>query len=387
MTHILTSELTNRLKEFKMLERFEQMALVVSLSLLVLILLLVILNLNVRPHVRAVALEGEQIRISFSRPMQRYGMNDWVQISPEIDHKLAWAGNDLAIILREPPLADTNYKLTINENATDIYGDTFAEEYTHRIQTDPLEFAFIRGEQLVESNLKGEEIVLYETYEGGEIEGFAISEKYIAVQQRTEDRRRREVVVLDKNDQAEEIFRTRDDIDIYQLELVDSRPERLLLLEQKVYFEQGLLFPDGGRGISVIDLEEVRANSRSNVIREDTKQKLQLPDEIDDIESFQLARDSRSLLIKDGFTQFFYLIDLAAPSELTPLGTFLDSGGFNYTGDTVVFNEVEVAERFSQPFLLTIDAEQNEQRLTDGLVYAVDPQFFNDRSNRLVFAR
>ncbi|CAN5139082.1 hypothetical protein BH23BAC3_BH23BAC3_04990 [soil metagenome] len=88
---------------------------------------------------------GENLRIEFSRDMDRSSVEDAIEISPEVEYTSSWQNDRVISIQTENFEFESEYILTISDSATDQYdhkldGDFDGEEggeYTVTIQTTP----------------------------------------------------------------------------------------------------------------------------------------------------------------------------------------------------------------------------------------------------------
>jgi hypothetical protein len=362
---------------------FETLVASVLAAFALVAIVLVFLNLSSNPRVRSFQLRGETesadllnqaVRIRFNRPMETVQLSEeLIDIEPEADYIGNWIGSDLSISFQEPLVANQKYTITLADDFTDIYGTSFAEEQVVEFSTREQTLALLQRNEdyddeiiAVSSELSNPESL----YKSWEISSFdKLGNKLAVISIAEAERRELRIVDLD-----EESVTTPFSVqyDVSQAIFSRQSPE-IYLLRQQVSIQNGFVVPETGRKL-------YSYNYQTDVLQE-----ISTGDQVTDISDFDVAPNEAAIIIRDGVNEFYYLLNPKQPGEVISLGRYLDSGGFNLEGDKISFVNIEVGNVLAEPYILTVDSELNENELTSGDIYAIDPHFIGSEDN-IVYA-
>lgn len=346
------------------------------------------LNLQSAPHVRRVSLVGnednaelrnQRIKINFTRPIAKDYKNnikEYLTITPEIDFKPVWTGNQLTIILNEPLLSANGYEVKLSKDIEDTYGDKFAKDFIYQFKTRNQKLYFIERnypdgkDKIIETDVSLSSKTQIYTSEL-EILKFSKKDNYLAVVESHTNKGKRLKLTDLKEGKTKQVMPENEDV--FQAKF-SERSHNLYILSQKFSIEDNFMVPEAGRMLYVYNLDNEQ-------LRE-----LKLGNNFLDIDEFFLSPDERGIVIKDAITLFYYLIDLNDTQTSISLGKYLSTGGFNRKGDLIAFNNIDLGEINSEPYIMTINGNREKFELTNGANYAVDPVFIPTVKNEIIYA-
>lgn len=345
MTHISTDTYTK-----------VSVATIVLLAIIAVVLTIVTINKGFYVKHTEFVTKGElaeyndqRLSLTFNNPLSDINSLQ-VSITPESSFNIFSQGNKLSIIFDEPLIPDVQYDVSLSEEITDIYGDPL-QSYEFSFKTRKTSVYYIKDiedtQQIVKANtaLTEENIV----FESKEIVSYSLSYPYLLVISE-----RPGFTIVDLQTETEHYVGSNNSfIDIE----ADQQSGRIFALTDHN-------FEFSRQNIVVYDSEGTETDS------------LQLSDNVTNVDWFNLHPNGSGIVFYSLTNSTFYFSDFAKISERPfSLGGFRDSGGFNATGERIVFTNFVVTRANAVPETLVMTSEEETFSPFPPDTYTQDPDF------------
>lgn len=346
--------------------------------ILLLILLFIFLNLSSKTHVRFVQIDGgqesaeinnNQIKVFFSGPMNKDSSDRFINIDPSVEFSTAWSNNTLFITLHSNLSSSTEYNLTISNKMADIYGEPLGEDFTYTFVSEDLSLAFLQSESetkkviLSDPNLDN----FKELYQSPYLKLFDLNDEFLAVVERIDDLDNLKLINLRTG------FIKDFNLKSVVIDKIDFSPidNKFIYISQKVNPQNGYNILSGEVEMKIYDID-----SDQTTLLNPGQTLVQTVD-------VKFSPDGGSILYKTG-DGYFNLMPLNNTNDVVQLGRFLAEGGFNGSGNKVVFIGFDAVESFTEyQFIVQLNADRSQKKITDGSNGVLDPRFYNNEESIL----
>ncbi len=291
----------------------------------------------------------QQLRVTFSRPMDEQSVEKNLTISPPIDGNISWANDTLFFTPKKNLPYQQAFTLTIGKDATDIYHQHLHQPYSVRFQTRDYAFVYEdHDHQLTLSDMQGH---IQQISSGKIIKEYVVSSegKFVAYLHQPTDEGETSVYFYDMNNKQ-------------TAQLVPNLHGHLANLQ---------VSKDGAQLYFLANENETAVTYVYDIAKK-TLSKMDLS-AYPTLTRFWLTPDGNALLIND-LSGELYLQALQGKKSVA-VGKYADYRGGTRKGDTLLFVDVSPEFNYVQGVVLY---DGNAQRVTDVQEITASPFLSSD---------
>lgn len=361
------------------MDRFTKLIISVVIGLLILIVIFVYLGSSVSNHVRIITVTGGQenaeivgtkIVVRFSRPVVKDNINDYLQMTPDTPFTSNFLQNDLQIIFKTNLNSGTDYKLVINKDIKDIYGQPMQNDKEFTFKTRVQTITYLKkssdGDQVVRSN---QDFTNQKTlFQSKTIKDFSITKTYLGVIVVNEDKTQN-LIIKNLINNIETNFDLKDQTVLS----IDINANEALFVLQRVEKQQDYIIPQGNPSVNIYNI--------------DTKEvKLFTPNETAmNVLVAEFSPDGGSILCRT-YDSYYYIANKNGTETPIVIGRFQTTGGFNSNLNKIIFTEFDPLQAFTSfPFITVFNSNRELNSITNGETFVIDPKFHN-KNDEIVYS-
>lgn len=359
------------MKELKEIAKKNRLFITITLLLILLSIVFSILN-TVLAHNTIVSInqvgrrdsvetKGQNFIIQFRRPMGSQNVDELIKFTPEVKYSSQWNGRTLLLRVENDLSPNLEYTLTVNKSITDRYGDTLREDYLYKFKTKSTYFYYLKENQIIKRDITSESEEIIYSDPDQSILDFYINGSYLVLIKGEPNHKKAQLINLTTLEKKY-IF----DQEKHIVQII-FRPgeEQIWALVQDLFKSGNVTVPIGNMQIYNYRIEG-----------SDTR-KVNLNSELISIDHFLFSPDGSELLVHESFTDRFSIVNIEDPNIWSPLGKYITSAGYNSSGDSLLFVNVNWAN-FQDPSWVELRNSSGEIVLSDKTVSSIDP-FFIDK--------